>query len=445
VKKFKKGTNGITLIALIITIIILILLVGITISSLTGSGLFQKAEDAVKASDRANVKEQLKLAVMASINEDGNIDKDELRKELEKLKNKGIIDSYDQGKEDSEILYTATKGKDLYEIKGNREVEIKESYSKLDVKVGDYVNYTPDKPTSEQLTELNSEINNYSGSSGQNLSQASEMKWRVLEIDEKTGKPTKLISGKETNESLKLYGANGYNNAVYLLNRACEILYSKNGIGKARSITIEDLEVHYSEAGNNARDTYKYNNNTANGNKYGDISRFTGSNAYYPKISLEENNIGVNTMPLDENNRNPLKTDGLDISEQDKIYTGNGQANTSGITLKQTYYSLGSLSDLSKAYEESIYYELFHSAISVSHWLASRSVITWAGYSYCDFRVRYVNYSHLSVRNLFGSLYYNDGYTDRMRPIVLLENDIEMECEGKFEDSLYCIWSFVNI
>ena len=179
-KKFKKGTNGITLIALIITIIILILLVGISISSLTGSGLFQKAEDAVKASDRANVKEQLKLAVMASINEDGNIDKDELRKELEKLKNKGIIDSYDQGKEDSEILYTATKGKDLYEIKGNREVEIKESYSKLDVKVGDYVNYTPDTPTSEQLTELNSEINNYSGSSGQNLSQASEMKWRVL-------------------------------------------------------------------------------------------------------------------------------------------------------------------------------------------------------------------------------------------------------------------------
>ena len=45
-EKFKNANRGITLVALVITIIILLILAGISISSLTGSGLFQKAEDA---------------------------------------------------------------------------------------------------------------------------------------------------------------------------------------------------------------------------------------------------------------------------------------------------------------------------------------------------------------------------------------------------------------
>ena len=42
----KKQNKGITLVALVITIIILLILAGISISALTGSGLFQKAGDA---------------------------------------------------------------------------------------------------------------------------------------------------------------------------------------------------------------------------------------------------------------------------------------------------------------------------------------------------------------------------------------------------------------
>ena len=40
--KEQKGTRGITLVALVITIIILLILAGITISSLTNTGLFEK-------------------------------------------------------------------------------------------------------------------------------------------------------------------------------------------------------------------------------------------------------------------------------------------------------------------------------------------------------------------------------------------------------------------
>ena len=40
--------NGITLIALVITIIILLILAGISISTLTGSGLLGKAEESTR-------------------------------------------------------------------------------------------------------------------------------------------------------------------------------------------------------------------------------------------------------------------------------------------------------------------------------------------------------------------------------------------------------------
>ena len=55
----RKTNRGITLVALVITIIILLILGGISISTLTNTGIFQKAKDAKKASENAE-KEQNK-------------------------------------------------------------------------------------------------------------------------------------------------------------------------------------------------------------------------------------------------------------------------------------------------------------------------------------------------------------------------------------------------
>ena len=52
--------KGITLVALVITIVILLILAGISISTLTNTGIFQKAKDAKKASENAE-KEQNKI------------------------------------------------------------------------------------------------------------------------------------------------------------------------------------------------------------------------------------------------------------------------------------------------------------------------------------------------------------------------------------------------
>ena len=53
-----KKNNGITLVALVITIVILLILAGISISTLTNTGIFQKAKDAKNASENAQKEEE---------------------------------------------------------------------------------------------------------------------------------------------------------------------------------------------------------------------------------------------------------------------------------------------------------------------------------------------------------------------------------------------------
>ena len=62
-KERKQQNKGITLIALIITIIILLILAGISISALTNQGLFGKAKDAEDRTIKAQLKEEIDLAI----------------------------------------------------------------------------------------------------------------------------------------------------------------------------------------------------------------------------------------------------------------------------------------------------------------------------------------------------------------------------------------------
>lgn len=60
-KKLKNNIKGITLVALVITIIILLILAGITISSLTNTGLFGKAKEAKNLTQEKTAEEKVKL------------------------------------------------------------------------------------------------------------------------------------------------------------------------------------------------------------------------------------------------------------------------------------------------------------------------------------------------------------------------------------------------
>ena len=60
-KSLKEKNMGITLVALVITIIILLILAGISIATLTGSGLFEKAREAREEWHNAQKDEEMQM------------------------------------------------------------------------------------------------------------------------------------------------------------------------------------------------------------------------------------------------------------------------------------------------------------------------------------------------------------------------------------------------
>ena len=183
-KKTKEMQKGITLIALVITIIILLILAGISIMSLTNTGIFGKAQDAKTKSAEAEANQKATL--------------DEYETEL----NKYGADS--NGGNASTLV-------DMFDETG--EVEGK-------LHVGDYVSYTPDTASTDSIL---TDLGTYSGSSNNTTSTLTQetLNWRVLDV--KDGQ-VRLISATPTISKIKLQGAKGYNNAVYLLDKTCKTL-----------------------------------------------------------------------------------------------------------------------------------------------------------------------------------------------------------------------------
>lgn len=105
---------------------------------------------------------------------------------------------------------------------------------KSKISVGDFVNY---QPTSANV-ETNPAKTGFA--TVESLTTDTSAKWRILNIDDKTGKV--LIATQGMVEGVTLNGAAGYFYGVSELNRLCEALYSNktNGI-TARSMTVEDI------------------------------------------------------------------------------------------------------------------------------------------------------------------------------------------------------------
>lgn len=85
--KLKKNERGITLIALVITIIVLLILAGVTIVALSGpNGILTNATTAKIATEKAEVEEQIKLAVLgARTNKDNTINLEDLEENLNNM------------------------------------------------------------------------------------------------------------------------------------------------------------------------------------------------------------------------------------------------------------------------------------------------------------------------------------------------------------------------
>ena len=279
---------------------------------------------------------------------------------------------------------------------GNAYVSIKNIISILAsvVKVGDYVQYM-DNPNSASYYASSQ----YTGASDKSIMRDSSLKWQVLEV---VGDKVILISDKTPSDNINLYGATGYNNAVKVLNEACDTLYKDSTFAeKARSINIEDLKKGASVYGSNESSVV--------------VSRST-----YPAILQYEKNVNINGV----------NTGGtLGVSEQDRWYTEGEIACTN--------YSVIATSSYSVSFSNTIYRDLIYGFGSVHfpYYLASRgaykdSISFSTGYGAAP-GVLWIGSSTLSTDMLTSA----PGIDSRgIRPIVELKVNLKVLPSGNGND-----------
>ena len=348
-KKVLKNTNGITLVALVITIIILLILATISIQSLTNTGLFEKAKEAKEKTQAAEINQAKTL----------NDYEDELNK-------------YVSGMAPTQKL--ADK-----------------------VKVGDYVTYTPDTLDNNAVSTLKTNLNTYSGQSDSTINpeiKRDDLKWRVLDVQ---NGQVRLISETPTTSKIELYGYNGYNNAVKLIDDACSTLYTNRQLAS----TVQNLKIE---------DITKYMKTKPTE----DTTTYSPSNKYYPNILLKEKGQTVNEISGTE----------LDLSEQKEFINQTIKIEANTWALKKTYWDQSM--NNTDSFTDSKYYELFINNESNydAYWMLSRCV--FANSNYAFFGVRIVDSGDVGASSLYASFGNEVSGVYAFRPVITLNSNVQI-------------------
>ena len=338
--------------------------------------------------------------------------------------------TYTVAQEDEGTMQIASYTGTVYSAKGTALQVAKKDLAKeiqmhTELQVGDIINYNPsgtykwqqvyassDKTESDDVT-LSSE-------SGGDFNVS---KWKVLSIDKATG-TVEMVPATIARGAVRLQGAQGYNNAVYLLNEACSKLYGNEEKGiKARSIKEEDFVKAGGTKWTEARAAYTNTDvNVAYGNQY--TSAYTNYKKY-PTMYKKENNSVIDGSK---------KTDGYSQSEQDALIGRTEESATRGyltadtsIQPYQTYYSTISYvitANLLGDYEKI----LLQNESSTNYWVASRCV--YLGSSICGFIVRYVDSGCLDGGTVFVSNGITLDYSRALCPVVSLSSQVLERAEN---------------
>ena len=294
--------------------------------------------------------------------------------------------------------------------------------------IGKIVSYTPNTPSTGY--DLSTAKSGY-GSAQTIDGTYDPTTWKIMEVDE-NGNITKLlgIGAKD----VYFQGSTGYNNGVYLLNDICKSRYGNASLGAtARSLTIEDIESRMNSKGIAARNAYK--SGTV---QYGTTRKYTGSNAQYPAIYVQEKYSGVDVSDVTDGTQviagevnataqSKMNPNGKSVS--DDIYTTlpetpetTGPSKTN-LTCTQTFWG-GSQS--SSYYDDANFYNMIFGT-GTYFWLASRYVDCNSNYSNAIFGLRFVNYSNLYGYDLFSSYGGSNFNYNRLAPVVSLGSGIQVK------------------
>ena len=245
-KKNIRQTKGITLIALVITIIVMLILVGVTISIAVNGGLFDYARKATKTTE-AEINREKKLADLES-----------------NMSTEALIDYFTTEPD----IHNWTRGT------GDKIDTFYCSHCDTELTMGDVINYTP--TSASAVTVLGTESGKTDNPVNQTIAQETNLTWVVFGLDKNN---SLLITTSEPVGLLYLYGKKSYANGPSIVNNICKKLYSNSTYGKARSMTIEDVNraVNWTDTRGMVWPTgggtpYKVNAGT----KFGDVELTTG-------------------------------------------------------------------------------------------------------------------------------------------------------------------------
>mgnify|MGYP004525249159 CR=1 FL=1 len=388
-KNLRKNKSGISLIVLVITIIVMIILAAAIILSLSNSGIISKANKAKTDSDTANLKEYVntlraewELMTEAERTESGAATfEDYANKKLEKSGYNGAVGA------DGEV-YSNLNENAMAAIKAG-------------IKVGDVVTrYTVAANTYETSGEENTGryiddgVYAYVESDPQPQTVASntEVTWKYLGINA-SGEmeimaDLSTTTGVAANTKITLGGKGGYLKGPGMLNTVCKKLYSKDGVGTARSMNIDDVN---NLLGYTPTYTYTYNSSTITS-----ITPLT--------IATLESKLGI-------------KFDGSKTTTPDGKDRG---------TYYSNYYQINKTDDV-KEMKKPGNIELVYNAQN-TYWLASSSCFyESSGYNRVHFGVRMVYRDYVNVVSTFSSIgASSDNYTYALRPVVTLNSNVKL-------------------
>ena len=429
-----KERNGITLIALVITIIVLLILAGVVIATLTGdNGILGKAKTAKTTNDEEKAKEQIKIAVMGSYGKDGELNYDDLTKNL------GQIGIKELPKEASYPLEVTLDGVSAT-IKANGEVNFTTSggYTQTGdtitspdgktMKVGDYVDYDPTLEAKASDLTYTSTADKTGADSDQEFNattyKSAGYGWRILGVS--NGK-IRLISeefigaGTYTDSNRTYYtlkGQKGFINGIEELNKISAIFGHGKGAEKATSITVEDINA-----------ITGYNPTTA---KYGEGNSYEYGN----KVTYTRGEGTQNTFNYyDKTNKTfkALTSGSTEITSTYYYYyagefgKNNGTDGTSAVddiyNLNETYKMLFGYD---KVGSDNGFRNFTNGKCEQKYWLASD--YAYAEPYFVKWGLRYVNDGYVNRNYLCDSGGYESSYSSYgVRPVVSLKSDVSLE------------------
>ena len=370
--------RGISLIVLVITIIVMIILAAAIILSLSNSGIIGKANKAKTDSDNANLKEYVNT----------------LRAEWELMTESERTASGSATFEDYANKKLEENGyKQRLSEDGTLMKEAVAAAIKAGIQVGDGVTgYTLNVSTYTTSGEENTcdpDNNTETNPQPNTVTTNTDITWKYLGVN--TNGEMEIMADLSTttavaeNTKVTLGGKGGYLKGPGMLNIICEKLYSKDGVGTARSMNIDDVNNILGYTGE--KGVY-YDN---------DYTYISTKEAL--TIGEVESKLGIH---LDKRNT----PDGKELA----LYKLDGYC----------IYRESDLDEISIPGNMNLIYN------KNSYWLASPCVYALFADKYVNFCVRCVSSPSVYANDLFDSKANSNGITETVRPVVTLNSNVRL-------------------